>query len=272
MSDSQNSRAVPEDDLKRTLVRRVVLAGVMIAALLAVLAFIDYLGRPADETPAASGPTFNAPVPVARKDVSQQVKPADLTPPPPAPPSAATPAEGTAAGGLPPIPPPAAASAPVAAAPATAPEPPPKPEVSAQPSLPAASSKPAAVARPSRTAEPATPAEGTSSQLAGDLPKMAPAVETKPPVRESASPSPTVPPPAPPRLFSGYAVQAGVFADAQHAEELRARLTLNGIPSTMEARVQVGPFKTREEAEAARQKLKAMGIDGLLLPPKGSKR
>ena len=48
MSDSQNSRAVPEDDLKRTLVRRVVLAGVMIAALLAVLAFIDYLGRPAD--------------------------------------------------------------------------------------------------------------------------------------------------------------------------------------------------------------------------------
>ncbi|MDQ5878038.1 MAG: hypothetical protein QG638_770, partial [Pseudomonadota bacterium] len=78
--------------------------------------------------------------------------------------------------------------------------------------------------------------------------------------------------PAPPRLFSGFAVQAGVFADAQHAEELRAKLTLNGIPSTMEARVQVGPFKTREEAEAARQKLKALGIDGILLPPKGAKR
>ncbi|MBK9444761.1 MAG: SPOR domain-containing protein [Betaproteobacteria bacterium] len=79
-------------------------------------------------------------------------------------------------------------------------------------------------------------------------------------------------PPAPPRLFSGFAVQAGVFADAQRAEELRAMLTLNGIPSTLEARVQVGPFKTREEAEAARQKLKALGIEGLLLPPRGSKR
>ena len=78
--------------------------------------------------------------------------------------------------------------------------------------------------------------------------------------------------PAPPRLFSGYAVQAGVFADAQRAEELRAKLTLNGIPSTMEARVQVGPFKTREEAEAAREKMKALGIDGILLPPKGGKR
>ena len=32
------------------------------------------------------------------------------------------------------------------------------------------------------------------------------------------------------------------------------------------------PFLGLEEAEAARQKLKAMGIDGLLLPPKGSKR
>ena len=70
----------------------------------------------------------------------------------------------------------------------------------------------------------------------------------------------------------GFAVQAGVFADAQRAEELRAMLTLNGIPSTLEARVQVGPFKTREEAEAARQKLKALGIEGLLLPPRGSKR
>jgi len=79
-------------------------------------------------------------------------------------------------------------------------------------------------------------------------------------------------PPAPPRLLSGYAVQAGVFADARHAEELRAKLTLSGIPSTLEARVQVGPFRTREEAMAAQEKLKALGIDGVLLPPKGARR
>jgi cell division protein FtsN len=34
----------------------------------------------------------------------------------------------------------------------------------------------------------------------------------------------------------------------------------------------VGPFKSRAEAEASREKLKALGIDAVLLPPKGVKR
>ena len=45
-----------------------------------------------------------------------------------------------------------------------------------------------------------------------------------------------------------------------------------GIPATIEARVQVGPFKTRAEANAARAKLNALGIESVLLPPKGAKR
>ena len=73
-------------------------------------------------------------------------------------------------------------------------------------------------------------------------------------------------------MFSGYALQAGVFSDPRRAEELNARLILEGIPSTIEARVQVGPFKSRAEAEAAREKMKAMGIDAVLLLPKGAKR
>jgi len=36
--------------------------------------------------------------------------------------------------------------------------------------------------------------------------------------------------------------------------------------------VQVGPFKSREEAEAARVKMKALGIEAVMLPPKGAKR
>jgi DedD protein len=80
------------------------------------------------------------------------------------------------------------------------------------------------------------------------------------------------PQPPPPRLFYGYALQAGVFSDPRRAEELHAKLTLEGIPSTIEARVEVGPFKTREEAEAARAKMKALGIDAVLLLPKGGKR
>jgi hypothetical protein len=40
---------------------------------------------------------------------------------------------------------------------------------------------------------------------------------------------------------------------------------LNGIPSSIEARVHAGPFKTREEADLARAKLKELGLDGGLL-------
>jgi len=47
---------------------------------------------------------------------------------------------------------------------------------------------------------------------------------------------------------------------------------LEGIPSSIESRVEVGPFKTRAEAEAARVKMKALGIDTVLLLPKGAKR
>ena len=88
----------------------------------------------------------------------------------------------------------------------------------------------------------------------------------------AAVPDPRPSAPTPPRLFSGYAVQAGVFADPRRAEELQARLAQEGIPATIEARVQVGPFKTRAEADAARARLTALGIESVLLPPKGAKR
>jgi DedD protein len=74
------------------------------------------------------------------------------------------------------------------------------------------------------------------------------------------------------KLLSGFAVQAGVFSDPRRAEELQAKLLQEGIPSSIEARVEVGPFKTRAEAQAAREKMKALGIDTVLLLPKGTKR
>ena len=67
-------------------------------------------------------------------------------------------------------------------------------------------------------------------------------------------------------------MQAGVFSDPRRAEELNARLILEGIPSTIEARVQVGPFKSRAEAEEVREKMKAMGIEAVMLPPPKAKR
>lgn len=74
------------------------------------------------------------------------------------------------------------------------------------------------------------------------------------------------------RITSGFALQAGVFADPRRAEELHARLTLEGIPSTIEARVHVGPFKNKAEMAEAQAKLKALGIDAVTLNPRQGRR
>jgi len=132
-----------------------------------------------------------------------------------------------------------------------------RPEVAAQPSLPRATPAPARPVSPA----PARPAESRAAP--------APAAPARSEAAAVAAPAPQ---PSPPRLFSGYALQAGVFSDPRRAEELHARLTLEGIPSTIEARVQVGPFRSRSEAETMRAKLDALGIDAVMLPPKGAKR
>ncbi|HWV17717.1 MAG TPA: SPOR domain-containing protein, partial [Rhodocyclaceae bacterium] len=66
----------------------------------------------------------------------------------------------------------------------------------------------------------------------------------------------------------GYLVQMGVFSNIANAEELKGRLDKAGIPAHIEARVQVGPFKNKVEAEAAQKKLAQMGLSGLLLSPR----
>ena len=177
------------------------------------------------------GAQFTEPVPVQKKLPTQPLTPAEPSSEIPKGENKAAEPESTAA--------PVDKSAPPL-------EPPPRPEVAAQPVLPRASQPvPLAPARPAESR--ATPAR-TAPPLAVGQPQ-----------------------PIAPRLFAGYALQAGVFADPRRAEELHARLTLEGIPSTIEARVQVGPFKSREEAEAAREKLKTLGIDSVMLMPKGAK-
>ena len=90
-------------------------------------------------------------------------------------------------------------------------------------------------------------------------------------VVESSAPPVVVPPVTLPRLSSGYALQVGVFSDPRRAEELHARLTQEGIPAFIEARVEVGPFKSKEEADAARAKLHVLGVDSVLLSPKAKR-
>lgn len=240
--NEKNERSATADDtaeIKHKLAMRMLFAGVMIVALLGGLALFDYYSAQ-PEPEVTPPPQFTEPVPVAKKMVTQPVTP------PVAAPEVVAPTETKPVE-------PEATSAPVDKhAPRV--DAPPPPVVAAQPSV---SRKPAA---PVRSASP------VSTEAS------APPTPTPPAPSESAV-SPTTPAvPTPPRLFSGYALQAGVFADPRRAEELQARLVEAGIPATIEARVQVGPFKTRAEANAARAKLNALGIESVLLPPKGAKR
>ncbi len=71
-----------------------------------------------------------------------------------------------------------------------------------------------------------------------------------------------------------YFVQVGAFRSAEDAETQHAKLSLGGIETTisqreergqMMHRVRVGPFDTREAAEKAKQKLSAAGIETALV-------
>lgn len=243
-----NTATTEPPDLKRKLALRMTFAGLMIVALLATLAVFDRLSAP--DEPEVQTPRFTEPVPVPKKEITQPVKPAE----PPAEvaknePKPAEPEDSAV---------PVDKSQPPLEAPA-------RPEILAQPVLPR-------TAPSGRSPQAAPQAPATSQASPVRAPETPPATESVAPasVREPVLPARA---PAPPRLFSGYALQAGVFSDSHLAEELHAKLTLNGIPSTLETRVQVGPFKSREEADAARAKMKELGIDAVMLaPPKGAVR
>lgn len=265
MPEKTSGETEAAGDLRGTLVKRLAVAGGLVAVLLGVLAFFDYLATP--EEPETT--VYTQPVPVApKKEVTQPVTPVDSLPEPP--PASAEPekaAEASAADAMP------------------------KPEVPVQPAVPVADLRPAAKVmakpeplRPEVTAVPKPePLQSpVHPQAARPAPLVTPPEFTAAPAARApgeARPAPlpvktlesaqAVQVPSPARLLSGYALQAGVFTSVQRAEELHAKLTLNGIPSALEARVQAGPFKTREEAAAAREKLQALGIDAVLISPKG---
>lgn len=243
-------------NLRRKLILRMGVAGLMIVGLLGGLALFDYMGARVESEPEAT--RYTEPVPVAKKLITQPVKPIEPLPEvkeekkePPAPEVTSPPVDK--------------------AAPKL--DVPPRPEVAARPALPKSGGA------TTRAASGPVSAPMHSGGSSGPSPVPAKVFEPLP-ARATAAmpttrndPAAAMPlPAAPSRLFSGFALQAGVFAEPRRAEELHARLTLEGIPSTIEARVQVGPFNTKEEAEAARIKMKSMGIDAVMLMPSRLRR
>lgn len=253
MSEQENAALDEMSDVRNQMVRRLAVAGVLVAVLLGVLAFFDHLSKTPDE-PAL--PVFTEPVPVGPRKIQIQpaipaapetaptppvvAEPSTAEPPPPAP--QAEPTSSPAAVEPPQKTPRAAAQATVTAPakrPQVLPEPPPRPVIPAVPEVSAA--------------PPIAPPEREQTQMQAPSARIVERTTVNPP----------------PRLFSGFVLQAGVFASAERAEELHAKLALSGLPSSVETRVQVGPFKSRQEAERAQEKLRELGIQTILVPPKG---
>lgn len=79
----------------------------------------------------------------------------------------------------------------------------------------------------------------------------------------AAEPAPRVEPPS----GKGYVVQLGVFSNPDNARELVDKLARAGVRAHLEARVHLGPFQNREDAEKARLEMRKLGYNALLTLP-----
>lgn len=229
-TSTPETSSTDDSALKRRLLNRIAVAAVVMVGLLGSLAIFDAINAPVAPGPVRTAAAPPTEAPAARPEAATEAKPAEA----PAvvakaePPAPAVP-EGTSSPGAPPLQP-----------------------LPAEKPLTKPATGRAASLRPS---EPVPPA-------------AAPAARPDPARELAAAPAPRRTTPSRPLTQAAerqYALQMGVFNNVANAEDLRAKLELNGIPATIEARVQVGPFASREEAEAARAKLKELGLDGGLL-------
>lgn len=284
---------VDESEMRNVLAKRLAVAGALVAVLLGLLGLFDHLSQPTEEDDL---PVFTRPVPVVpKKMVTQPVTPAEPVADDPAPAvtaqaDAKTPAVSPSASTAYDTPPaPVVAATPAAASGTLAPT---------MATTEIAPKKASTVKTPARvsSSEPAAVPEKTTAPDSVAYTEPPPPASASPRPRPTAAPAPAAPPlavdisesaatksapsarvieavpaPAAARVFSGFILQAGVFSSAARAEELHARLTLSGIPSSIEARVQVGPFKSRQEALAAQEKMRELGVESLLVPPKGGR-
>lgn len=136
---------------------------------------------------------------------------------------------------------------------------------------------------------PDTPAEPESATAEASSSGQAPAARSAAPKTEptkappKAEPAKSEPPktPAPKddgdraeailggQVKGGYVVQLGAYKDSANVASLRKRLNGEGFPIYTEViadktRVRVGPYPTREAAEKAANRLRTMGLNGVV--------
>ncbi len=216
--------------LRQRLVKRIGLAGLAIAALLGGLVVIDrYYVPPPSSLPHA---------------VEVALTPLSLKPP----------------------------ETPLAAAPIVAAPLPIVPAEPEQPSAPGitrpAGLRPTEAAKPTEMTKTAKPSKSVTAGVVALASQAKPAA-SKAPIAENDRPLPrsTARPATPSKPLGRdkgaqkqYVFQMGIFNDVAKAQHLSEKLKESGVSSRIEVRVQVGPFKTRKEAETARKKLLALGI------------
>jgi len=132
---------------------------------------------------------------------------------------------------------------------------------------------------PDSTAAPKAPAEEAKNVAAApsapELPKEAPAPALKAETEIAKPPPPKPQPkPAPKKAKPAegkFVVQVIALADAGRAKQMQEKIAAAGIKSYTEVvktkkgdvtRVRAGPFVTRQQAEKAREQLKALGMSG----------
>lgn len=147
------------------------------------------------------------------------------------------------------------------------------------PATPPAADKPAAGAVSGKAGS-APPVDTASPSKAGAQSAAAPRAETISPARQRTEQKPPAAKPATASPRGGtrakpkpgkFVVQVAALTDAARARALQEKISAEGIAAYTEVvktakgdvtRVRIGPFATRDAAEATRNKLKAIGLGG----------
>jgi DedD protein len=252
---TDSADAAPADDdetLRKRLLSRIAVAGVVIVGLLGGLAVYDSLNKPqAPVLPKMAAPAegeatkTEGPQAVAEKAAEEKPVAEEKA-------AAEKPAETKTA---------AAEVVPERTETPLAPPPPEKSLKPAKTLTPPASAQPAAIKPAAPAVAPVKP--DAAREVARVMPeRTAPAVAERKATAHAPASRPLTQAAESARRFL---LQVGVFSNHANAEELVTRLHEAGIPAQIESRVQVGPFASRQEAEAARSKLKTLGIDDGML-------
>lgn len=142
----------------------------------------------------------------------------------------------------------------------------------ATPVTPAAP-KPAMVAAAPAQESPATPAQALPDSKPAAAAAEAPAKAEKDTAAQAAAVPAATAKTDSAKTGAGYVVQIGAFSDSYGARALAAKLQRGGFPGYAETvttdkgtlhRVRVGPYPSRDAADAALVKLKAAGFSGMV--------